>query len=211
VSRPQRERVLTAYDVSRETAAALDLYVAQLERWQSIKNLVGPSTLAEVWSRHVADALQLLSLAPEARHWVDLGSGAGIPGLILAIAGKDRGIRVTLIESNARKCAFLTEAARLTGAPAEVRNGRIETVLDGLAGIDIVCARALASLDQLLAWTAPVLKMGTTGLFPKGRDVQAELTRAAARWTFTYDLVPSRTEPDARIVRVTALSEPSQR
>ena len=149
--------------------------------------------------------------SPAARNWVDIGSGAGIPGLILAIAGKERGIRVTLVESNARKCAFLTEAARLTGAPVEVRNARIETVLGGLTGADIVCARALAALDQLLAWTAPLLKMGTTGLFPKGRDVQTELTQAAARWTFTYDLVPSRTEPDARIVRVTALSEPSQR
>jgi 16S rRNA (guanine527-N7)-methyltransferase len=206
-----RRQVLAAYDVSRETTAALDTYVAQLERWQTIKNLVGPSTLAEVWSRHVADALQLLSLAPEGKHWVDIGSGAGIPGLILALAGKERGIRVTLVESNSRKCAFLSEAARLTGAPAVIRNGRIETVLPGLAGADIVCARALAALDQLLAWTAPMLKSGTTGLFPKGRDVQAELTQAAARWTFTYDLVPSRTDSEARIVRVTALTEPSPR
>lgn len=206
-----REQVLAAYDVSRETMQALDTYVSQLTRWQTVKNLVGPSTLTEVWSRHVADALQLLSLAPDARSWIDLGSGAGIPGLILAIAGKERGIRVTLVESNARKCAFLTEAARLTGAPAEVRNARIETLIGSAAGADIVCARALASLDQLLAWSAPLLNSGTIGLFPKGRDVQAELTQAAARWTFTYDLVPSRTDPDARIVRVTALTEPSPR
>ncbi len=206
-----REQVLAAYDVSRETTLALDTYVTQLARWQTVKNLVGPSTLAEVWSRHVADALQLLSLAPEARTWVDLGSGAGIPGLILAIAGKERGIRVTLVESNSRKCAFLSEAARLTGAPAAICNGRIEAVLPGLHDAEVVCARALAALDQLLAWTAPMLKSGTTGLFPKGRDVQAELTQAAARWTFTYDLVPSRTDSEARIVRVTALTEPSPR
>lgn len=191
--------------------AALDVYVAQLARWQTVKNLVGPSTLAEVWSRHVADALQLLSLAPEARHWVDIGSGAGIPGLILAIAGKERGLRVTLVESNSRKCAFLSEAARLTGAPAEIRNGRIEAILPTVTDAEIVCARALASLDQLLEWTGPMLKSGTTGLFPKGRDVQAELTQAAARWTFTHDLVPSRTDSEARIVRVTALTEPSPR
>lgn len=206
-----REQVRAAYDVSRETMAALDIYVAQLARWQTVKNLVGPSTLAEVWSRHVADALQLLSLAPEARHWVDIGSGAGIPGLILAIAGKERGLRVTLVESNSRKCAFLSEAARLTGAPAEIRNGRIEAILPTVTDAEIVCARALASLDQLLEWTAPMLKSGTTGLFPKGRDVQAELTQAAARWTFTHDLVPSRTDFEARIVRVTALTEPSPR
>lgn len=206
-----REQVRAAYDVSRETMAALDVYVAQLARWQTVKNLVGPSTLAEVWSRHVADALQLLSLAPEARHWVDIGSGAGIPGLILAIAGKERGLRVTLVESNSRKCAFLSEAARLTGAPAEIRNGRIEAILPTVTDAEIVCARALASLDQLLEWTGPMLKSGTTGLFPKGRDVQAELTQAAARWTFTHDLVPSRTDSEARIVRVTALTEPSPR
>jgi 16S rRNA (guanine527-N7)-methyltransferase len=206
-----REAVLAAYDVSRETTRALDLYVEQLARWQTVKNLVGPSTLSEVWSRHVADALQLLSLAPDAKTWLDLGSGAGIPGLILAIAGKERGIGVTLVESNARKCAFLTEAARLTGAPAQVRNARIETVIGGFTGTDVVCARALAALDQLLDWTAPVLKTGTTGLFPKGRDVQSELTRAAERWTFHHDLVPSRTDPDARIVRVTALTESSPR
>ncbi|GJD33572.1 16S rRNA (guanine(527)-N(7))-methyltransferase RsmG [Methylobacterium aerolatum] len=211
MSDPDRDRVLAAFDVSRETRAALDLYVEQLRRWQTVKNLVGPSTLKEVWSRHVADALQLLSLAPEAKRWVDLGSGAGIPGLILAIAGRERGIRVTLVESNSRKCAFLNEAARLTGAPAEIRNARIETVMAGLGGSDVVCARALASLDQLLAWSAPLLNSGTIGLFPKGRDVQAELTQAAARWTFTHDLVPSRTDSEARIVRVTALTEPSQR
>lgn len=206
-----REQVLKTYDVSRETTQALDAYVAQLHRWQTVKNLVGPSTLAEVWSRHVADALQLLTLAPDARSWIDLGSGAGIPGLILAIAGKERGIRVTLVESNARKCAFLTEAARLTGAPAMIRNARIEAVIGDALGTDIVCARALAALDQLLAWSAPLLNSGTIGLFPKGRDVQAELTQAATRWTVTYDLVPSRTDADARIVRVTALTESSPR
>nr|WP_194075190.1 16S rRNA (guanine(527)-N(7))-methyltransferase RsmG [Methylobacterium durans] len=201
-----RERVLTAAGVSRETATRLDLYVSQLQRWQSVKNLVGPATLSEVWTRHVADALQLLALAPNARTWLDLGSGAGIPGLILAIAGAERpGFRVDLVESNARKCAFLTEAIRITGAPARVRNARIEAVIADHVGVEIVCARALASLDQLLAWTEPVLKSGTTGLFPKGREVEAELTEAARRWRFVYDLLPSQTDSAARIVRVTAL------
>ncbi|WP_375465964.1 16S rRNA (guanine(527)-N(7))-methyltransferase RsmG [uncultured Methylobacterium sp.] len=201
----ERDRVLAAADVSRETAEKLDLYVAQLTRWQAIKNLVGPSTLAEVWTRHVADALQLLTLMPAARTWLDLGSGAGIPGLILAIAGPP-GIRVDLVESNARKCAFLTETARLTGAPVRVHNARIEAVIGDHRGVDVVCARALASLTQLLAWAEPLLKTGTTGLFPKGREVEAELTEAAARWTVGHDLLPSRTESSARIVRVTALA-----
>jgi len=208
---PDRARVLATSRVSRETAERLDRYVAELRRWQPIKNLVGPATLAEVWSRHVDDALQLLELAPEARTWLDLGSGAGIPGLILAIAGMERGIRVDLVESNARKCAFLTETARLTEAPVRVRNARIEAVVGEYAGVEVVCARALAPMAQLLAWTEHLLKTGTTGLFPKGRDVQAELTRAAAQWTVVNDLVPSRTDSDARIVRVTALAAPSHR
>jgi len=209
---PDRARVLAASGVSRETAERLDLYVAQLRRWQPIKNLVGPATLAEVWSRHIDDALQLLDLAPQAKTWLDLGSGAGIPGLILAIAGAERGIRVDLVESNARKCAFLTETARLTGATARVRNARIETVIGEYVGTtEIVCARALAPLPQLLSWTEPLLKTGTTGLFPKGRDAHAELTQAAAQWTVVNDLVPSRTDSEARIVRVTALAAPSHR
>lgn len=202
-----RSRVLAEADVSRETAAALDTYVAQLRRWQAVKNLVGPGTLAEVWTRHVADALQLLALAPAARTWVDLGSGAGIPGLILAIAGRGRpGFHVKLVESNARKCAFLTETARLTGAPVAVRNARIEAVIGDCVGADVVCARALAPLAQLLAWAEPVLTTGTTGLFPKGRDASAELTEAARAWTFAYEATPSRTDSQARIVRVTSLS-----
>ncbi|KAB1075642.1 16S rRNA (guanine(527)-N(7))-methyltransferase RsmG [Methylobacterium planeticum] len=202
-----RDRVLADARVSRETAAKLDLYVEQLRRWQRVKNLVGPATLQEVWTRHVADALQLLTLAPEATRWLDLGAGAGIPGLILAIAGRDRaGFSVDLVESNARKCAFLTETARVTGAPARVHNARIEDVITTLPPVEIVCARALANLDQLLAWTEPVLKTGTTGLFPKGRDVETELTQAAQRWRFVYDLHPSRTDSAARIVRVTDLS-----
>lgn len=202
-----RRRVLDEHNVSRETAEALDLYVAQLTRWQTVKNLVGPATLAEVWQRHVADALQLLTLAPEAKRWLDLGSGAGIPGLILAIAGRGKtDFHVSLVESNARKCAFLSETARLTGAPVTVHNARIEAVIGTLSGVEIVCARALAPLSQLLAWTEPLLTSGTIGLFPKGRDAAAELTEAEDAWTFTRDLIPSRTDSQARIVRVTSLS-----
>jgi len=202
-----RRRVLDEHNVSRETAEALDLYVAQLTRWQTVKNLVGPATLAEVWQRHVADALQLLTLAPEAKRWLDLGSGAGIPGLILAIAGRGKtDFHVSLVESNARKCAFLSETARLTGAPVTVHNARIEAVIGTLSGVEIVCARDLAPLSQLLAWTEPLLTSGTTGLFPKGRDAAAELTEAEDAWTFTRDLIPSRTDSQARIVRVTSLS-----
>lgn len=200
-----RERVLADYGVSRETATGLDLYVEQLKRWQTVKNLVGPSTLREVWTRHVADALQLLAIAPDAKSWLDLGSGAGIPGLVLAIAGREReSFHVELVESNARKCAFLIETARLCAAPARITNARIETVIAQRAGVEVVCARALAPLGQLLAWSDPLLKSGTLGLFLKGRDAQAELTAAAQEWRFGFDLLPSRTDSEARIVRVTA-------
>ncbi|GLS46060.1 16S rRNA (guanine(527)-N(7))-methyltransferase RsmG [Methylobacterium brachythecii] len=202
-----RDRILAQYDVSRETSRLLDIYVEQLTRWQAVKNLVGPGTLSEVWTRHVADALQLLDAMPNATRWLDLGSGAGIPGLILAIAGRDREMfHVKLLESNSRKCAFLTETARLTGAPATIINARIETVIDQHHDTDVVCARALASLDQLLAWTEPLLKTGITGLFPKGRDASAELTEAVGKWSLTYDSIPSRTDPQAQILRITALS-----
>lgn len=202
-----RARVLAEAGVSRETAAALDCYVAELTRWQTVKNLVGPGTLAEVWTRHVADALQLLDLAPGATRWLDLGSGAGIPGLILAIAGRERPMfHVKLVESNARKCAFLTETARRTGAPVSILNARIENVIGDCQGTEIVCARALAPLPQLLAWTEPLLRNDTIGLFPKGRDASAELTAAAQQWTFVGDSIRSRTDPEARILRITALS-----
>ena len=202
-----RDRVLAEANVSRETAAALDLYVAELTRWQSVKNLVGPGTLAEVWTRHVADALQLLDLAPEATRWLDLGSGAGIPGLILAIAGRNRPMfHVKLIESNARKCAFLTETARRTGAPVTILNARIESVIGSCQGTEIVCARALAPLTQLLAWTEPLLRTGTIALFPKGRDASLELTAAAQQWNFEADSIRSRTDLEARILRITSLA-----
>ena len=207
-----REAVLAAYDVSRETSARLDVLVNELARWQRIKNLVGPGTLPEVWARHVADSLQLLAVEPGARRWLDLGSGAGFPGLVIAaaIAGRE-GAEVHLVESNGRKCAFLRYAARLMGAPAHVHEARIEMVVPGFAarGMEVVTARALAPLKELVAWTEPLLKSGTVGLFPKGREVQSELTEAAKSWRLDADLIPSRTDPQGRIVRIRSLREPA--
>ncbi len=191
--------------VSRETHAALETFIELLRRWQTVKNLVGPATLDEVWTRHIADSLQLRDFAPDALRWLDLGSGAGLPGLVLAIAGREQpGFTVDLVESNARKCAFLREAARLTGAPARIHNARIEDVLGRLDPPEVVCARALAPLDQLLDWTEPLLRRGITALFPKGREVESELTLARARWTFAAEMIPSRTDSTGRIVRITA-------
>jgi 16S rRNA (guanine527-N7)-methyltransferase len=173
------DRHLDGFDVSRETKEKLSLLESELRRWQAIKNLVGPGTLDHIWDRHIVDSLQLLDLAPDAKTWVDLGAGAGFPGLVLAIAGYERGLQVELVESNSRKCAFLRHIARLTGVQAKVHEARLETVIPGFVGkADVVSARALASLAKLLEWTEPLLKTGTTGLFPKGRDAESELTEA---------------------------------
>jgi 16S rRNA (guanine527-N7)-methyltransferase len=202
----ERDAALAAFDVSRETSARLAVLAAELERWQAIKNLVGPATVKQVWTRHIADSLQLLDLAEGAQIWLDLGSGAGFPGLVVAIAGQERGLTVHLVESNARKCAFLRHVARLTGAPATVHENRLQAVIPSFAGAtDIVSARALASLPELLAWTEPLLTTGTVGLFPKGRDAAAELTEAAKLWRFDVKILPSRTDSEARILRIAHL------
>jgi 16S rRNA (guanine527-N7)-methyltransferase len=193
-------------DVSRETREKLELLERELKRWQAIKNLVGPATLDQIWDRHIVDSLQLLNLVPEARTWVDLGSGAGFPGLVLAIAGAERGLKVHLVESNSRKCAFLRQIARLADVSATVHEARLETIIPNFVGkADVVSARALAALPMLLEWTEPLLKAGTIGLFPKGRDVETELTEARKRWTFAADILPSRTDSEARILRITSI------
>ncbi|SCY44097.1 16S rRNA (guanine(527)-N(7))-methyltransferase RsmG [Microvirga guangxiensis] len=200
----------TALNVSRETQEKLQILEQELRRWQVIKNLVGPATLDQIWDRHIVDSLQLLELAPDAKTWVDLGSGAGFPGLVVAIVGQERGLKVQLVESNSRKCSFLRHVARLTGSAVTVHAARLETIVPTLVGqVDVVSARALASLTQLLEWTEPMLKAGTTGLFPKGRDAESELTEARKRWTFEADVLPSRTDSDARIIRITSIESHS--
>lgn len=190
--------------VSRETRAVLELYVDELRRWQRVKNLVGRSTLDDVWNRHVADSLQLLPLATGSV-WVDLGSGAGFPGLILAIARPD--LRVHLVESDGRKAAFLRHAARLCAAHVEVWAERVDVALASIVPApDVVVSRAMAALPELLSLAEGLLTNGAIGLFPKGESYGAELTAAAESWRFTVEAVPSRTDPGGRILRISALS-----
>jgi 16S rRNA (guanine527-N7)-methyltransferase len=196
---PSAAEIADRFAVSRETAERLIVYVQELTRWQSVRNLVGPATLADVWDRHIADSLQLAALS-DASRWVDLGSGAGLPGMILAIARPD--IHVDLVESDGRKCAFLREVGRVTGAPVTIWDGRIEAVVPRLDGAGAVTARALAALPKLLELAEPLLKTGATALFPKGRNYEEELTAARQSWTFTCDILPSRTDPDGRILRI---------
>jgi 16S rRNA (guanine527-N7)-methyltransferase len=207
-----RSRALALTPVSRETLDRLDRFVAVLLEWQQRMNLIASSTEPKLWTRHVADSLQLLALAPQARTWVDLGSGAGFPGVVLACALADRpGACVHLVERSTKKAAFLREAVHATGAPAEVHAVGHEDFVENLAvPVDVVTARALAPLAALLTGTYPLLKTGTLGLFPKGQDVDAELTEAAKCWSIQSSLAPSLTDPKARIVSITGIEKISQ-
>jgi 16S rRNA (guanine527-N7)-methyltransferase len=202
-----RSRALALTPVSRETAARLDRFVALLLKWQDITHLIAPSTVPTLWTRHIADSLQLLDLAPEAKIWVDLGTGGGFPGLVIACAlCGTAGRLVHLIESNTKKAAFLREAVAATESPAVVHAVRMEKFVESFAGrADIVTARAVSPLSLLLSQCFPLLKDGTIGLFPKGQDVEAELTEASKCWKMMADLIPSRTDPKARIVMIRAL------
>ncbi|HEY2230699.1 MAG TPA: 16S rRNA (guanine(527)-N(7))-methyltransferase RsmG [Xanthobacteraceae bacterium] len=202
-----RARALALTPVSRETEARLDRFVALLLQWQNITHLIAPSTVPILWTRHIADSLQLIELVPAAKIWVDMGTGGGFPGLVIACALYGMaGRQVHLIESNGKKAAFLREAVAGTDAPAVVHGERMEKFVETFRQrADSVTARAVSPLSSLLGQCLPLLKEGTTGLFPKGQDVEAELTEASKCWKMTADLVPSRTDPKAGIVRVRAL------
>ena len=199
-----RARAFALVPVSRETTARLDRFTALLLDWQSRINLIAASTVPMLWTRHIADSLQLLAIAPDARKWVDLGSGGGFPGVPIACALAEQGsAEVHLIESNKKKAAFLREAVRITGAPAIVHAVRIADFCQSFRGaLDAVTARALAPLPELLSIAYPLLKKGPQGVFPKGQDVEAELTEAAKCWSIQASLVPSRTDPESRVVLI---------
>jgi 16S rRNA (guanine527-N7)-methyltransferase len=207
-----RSRALALTPVSRETSDRLDRFVAVLLDWQQRMNLIASSTEPKLWTRHIADSLQLLALAPQARIWVDLGTGAGFPGVVIACALADMpGALVHLVERSTKKAVFLREAVHVTGAPAEVHAVGLEDFVENLAvPVDVVTARALAPLAGLLAGTYPLLKTGTLGLFPKGQDVDAELTQAAKCWSIRSSLAPSLTDSRAKIVCVTGIRPKAQ-
>ena len=194
--------------VSRETWARLDAFVGLLLERQRHTNLIGPSTVRHLWTRHVADSLQLLRLASDARRWCDLGSGAGFPGLVIACTLADQGgAQVHLVESIAKKAGFLRDCADALQLPVLVHHQRIEEFTRAnTVAFDVVTARALAPLDKLLSLANPLLKTGAIGLFPKGQDVEAELTLASKSWKIEAELVPSNTDPHARIVCVRHLT-----
>jgi 16S rRNA (guanine527-N7)-methyltransferase len=190
--------------VSRETEARLDRYVDLLLEWQAKTNLVAPSTLPNLWTRHIADSLQLLALAPAAKVWVDLGSGGGFPGVVLACAlAETPGATVHLVERNARKAAFLREALRVTSARGMVHLAEIGDTVERITGpVDCVTARAVAPLSQLIGFAEPVMRKGAKALFLKGQDVEAELTEATKYWKMTPHLHSSRTGGGGWIVEL---------
>ena len=197
-----RAVALAPQSVSRETWSRLDRLVTLVVERQQHMNIIAPSTIPQIWTRHVADSLQLLPLAPGALRWVDLGSGAGFPGLAIACALTGTpGAEVHLVESTQKKAAFLSEATRELGLPVVVHPIRIEDfAAKNQIRFDVVTARALAPLPKLLGYAIPLLKTGTVGLFPKGQDVEAELTEASKYWNIQAELVPSTTDPRGRIV-----------
>ena len=203
------EYLIQTYDVSRETVGRLETYRSLLEKWQSSINLVGPATLHQFWTRHVADSAQLVALAPPlASKWVDLGSGGGFPGLVIALIWASRpakdGGTVHLLESDGRKCEFLKTVIRETGAPAVVHEGRIEEIgqqnPETFAEIDVISARALAPLDKLLLMSLPYFDIHTIALFMKGRGWQEELTASEVSWNMDVEVVPSKTNEEAKIL-----------
>lgn len=183
-----RAAFLAANDVSRETLDRLDRIISELEVWRQKSNLIGPKEWPQIWTRHVGDSWQLLDHIPEAARIVDLGSGAGFPGLI--IAGARPKAHVTMMESVGKKCAFLRAAIEAADLNASVYQGRIEAAPPIKA--DFVTARAFAPMPQLLEYASPWLRKGATGVFPKGERWKEELTEALQKWNFAYEAIPSR-------------------
>ena len=190
-------------DVSRETRARLERYEAILLHWQRRMNLISETSVGAVWTRHFLDSAQLAPLLPADAdaHIVDAGSGAGFPGMVLGILERRR---ISLVEANAKRCAFLREVARATDAGVAVVRGRLEApaLRARLAPVDTVVARACAPLDALLGLVFHMLQPHTYCIFPKGRTYPMELEAAQRGWTFEVDILPSRTDPEARILRL---------
>jgi 16S rRNA (guanine527-N7)-methyltransferase len=189
-------------DVSRETLDRLKRYVAHLTQWQSKLNLIGSSEISHIWDRHIIDSVQLMPLIKSIKGpKIDLGSGAGFPGMVLAIMG---GPEFTLVESNARKCVFLRQAARLTETKVMIFDGRAED-FQAAAPAQVITARALAPLDKLLDMAHPLLAADGVCLFLKGRNFNRELTDSRIRWHIKAEIYPSETDKSGRILIIKGL------
>ena len=197
--------------VSRETQKRLTDFHDLLVQWQVRINLISPSTVDQIWQRHILDSVQLYQVLDGADCVIDIGSGAGFPGLVIAILLAEQGTgSVCLVESNGKKCAFMNAVIRKTGlrqagVDVQVVNERIENALPALPVPQVVTARALASLSDLLTLTEPCLSQGSTGVFAKGRDHAEEIRKAELNWSFDCSQSESRLEDGSVILKISAL------
>jgi 16S rRNA (guanine527-N7)-methyltransferase len=199
-----RQAALRLVPVSRETEDRLAVFVDLLDRWRHKTNLIADSTFGSVWTRHVADSAQLIALAPEAKRWIDMGSGAGFPGLVIAIQlAAVPGAVVHCIESDQRKCAFLREAARATGAAAAIHPLRVEAIEPSSLGpVDAATARAFAPLPLTLKLARPWLERGATAVFPRGESAREQIAALPETTAYAIEALPSVVNPKAAILRV---------
>lgn len=203
-----RDAFAERFHVSCETMARLDTYVALLQKWSKAINLLGPVETGHLWDRHVADCGQLIAhVPPDARTWLDVGSGAGLPGLVVAIQAAERfpDLSVTLLEADRRKAAFLREAGRQTMTPVTVVSERTEDVAP--RPYDVVSARAFAPLRRLLRHVSLVAPQAGTLLLMKGRNVENEIDDALQEWEIEASSLPSLTDPDGRILRISRFAQ----
>jgi 16S rRNA (guanine527-N7)-methyltransferase len=197
--------------VSRETLGRLQEFEAMVKRWTPAINLISKSSVSEIWGRHIVDSAQLFAFCPEgATHWLDIGSGGGFPGLVIAILAKEAmpGLKVTLVESDARKATFLRHAATALSLTVDVRTDRIES-LPGLKA-DVVSARALAPLNDLLPYALQHLAPGGVALFPKGARHAEEAAVARQAWRFDLESKPSLSDPNAAILSIRNIERAKQ-
>jgi 16S rRNA (guanine527-N7)-methyltransferase len=201
VDRREAQRLVP---VSRETGDRLAAYVDLLARWRKTTNLIAESTFPSVWTRHIADSAQLLALAPGARRWVDMGSGAGFPGLVIAIQLADvPGAVVHCIESDQRKCAFLREAVRATAAAATIHPTRVEAIDPAsLGAVDAVTARAFAPLPLALKLAKPWIERGAVGVFPRGESAKDQIAALPEAPLYAIEVLPSLIDAKSAILRV---------
>lgn len=198
-------------NVSRETLRRLNIYNNLLNKWQRKTNLIAPSTIGEFWTRHVADSVQCFNIKPDARHWVDLGSGGGFPGLVIgALLAEIPNTSMTLVESNHKKSAFLRTASREMNIGLIVRTARIEDFVISQNAPEVVTARAVTSLDRLLDFTFPWLAQNTIGLFHKGREYRRELEESRVKWRFDLIEYKSKIAEDSVVLEISNLKKCDQ-
>lgn len=194
---------IDTYNVSHETFEKLELYHHSLVEWQSRMNLVSNSSLEDAWERHFADSAQLYKFIPdEAKTLVDIGSGAGFPAMVLAVMAENRtpSLKITMVESIAKKTLYLKHVKEITAVDVNILNRRIENLREKT--FDVITARAVIALKDLLVYAHPLFRKNTLCIFPKGKNFQAEIDEAKKAWFFTYEAIPSQTSTESVILLI---------